>query len=174
MRWIGITTIIASTALTAGLSAGAVAAQTVEAELRGFEEVPPISTPATGEFRGAIGEDELEFELSYADLEGSVREAHIHFGQPRVNGGVMVFFCGGGGQPACPASTSGTISGTIEPSNVVGPTGQGVDEGEFDAVLRAIGAGAAYANVHNTRFPGGEIRGQIVERNSRPLRPFDD
>jgi hypothetical protein len=27
--------------------------------------------------------------------------AHIHVGQPDVNGGVTVFFCGGGGRPAC-------------------------------------------------------------------------
>jgi hypothetical protein len=33
--------------------------------------------------------------------------------------------------------------------------------GGWPVVIRAIHAGAAYANVHTTVSPGGEIRGQI-------------
>jgi hypothetical protein len=44
---------------------------------------------------------------------------------------------------------------------VIGPAGQGVAAGEFAEVLQAIRAGAAYANVHTTNFPAGEIRGQV-------------
>ena len=32
---------------------------------------------------------------------------------------------------------------------------------EFGELVRALRAGAAYANVHTTTFGGGEIRGQI-------------
>jgi hypothetical protein len=44
---------------------------------------------------------------------------------------------------------------------VIGPADQGIDPGEFDELVRAMRAGVTYANVHTTRFGGGEIRGQI-------------
>jgi hypothetical protein len=38
---------------------------------------------------------------------------------------------------------------------------QQLNAGDLAAVITAIRAGAAYANVHTTLSPGGEIRGQI-------------
>jgi hypothetical protein len=35
----------------------------------------------------------------------------------------------------------------------------------FAELVRAIRAGYAYANLHTTRFPSGEIRGQINDRD---------
>ena len=133
-----------------------------EARLLGANEVPPVSTQASGRLRATLNHDETEltFSLSWENLTADAAVAHIHFGPSRVNGGVMVFFCGGGGQPACPMGASATITGTITAANVVGPTGQGIDPGEFAEVVRAIRT-QAYANVHNARFPGGEIRGQL-------------
>ena len=46
-------------------------------------------------------------------------------------------------------------------ASVVGPTAQGIAPGEFAEVIRAIRAGAAYANMHTTAFPAGEIRDQV-------------
>jgi hypothetical protein len=82
-------------------------------------------------------------------------------GQRHVNGGVSVFFCGGGGKPACPNSSSGTVSGTITAEDVLGPTAQGFEAGDLAALERAIRGGVTYANMHTMKFPGGEIRGQI-------------
>jgi hypothetical protein len=53
------------------------------------------------------------------------------------------------------------VTGTARATDVIGPTAQGIAPGEFAKILDAIRSGAAYANVHTTRFPGGEIRGQI-------------
>ena len=53
------------------------------------------------------------------------------------------------------------MTGTILPSDVVGPAGQGIAAGEFAELVRAIRNGATYANVHSEMFPGGEIRGNI-------------
>jgi hypothetical protein len=44
---------------------------------------------------------------------------------------------------------------------VIGPTGQGIAAGQFEEFVEALRAGIAYANVHTTGFPGGEIRGQL-------------
>ena len=86
-----------------------------------------------------------------------------------VNGGVSAFFCGGGGKPACP-TPSGTVTGVIVPADIVGPAAQGINPGEptaFDELVRAIRSGFAYANVHTTRWPGGEIRGQLRQSERR-------
>ena len=132
--------------------------------LTSFEENPDNSTPGHGDFTAIIARDDshIDFELNYADLEGGAPAvAHIHLGKRGVNGGVMVFLCGGGGQPACPVTTSGTVSGTITAANVVGPAAQGVTVGSLDEVLFAMRHGHAYVNVHNATFPTGEIRGQV-------------
>jgi len=39
--------------------------------------------------------------------------------------------------------------------------------GELADVIAAICAGVAYANVHTTLSPGGEIRGQIKASNDK-------
>jgi len=53
------------------------------------------------------------------------------------------------------------VTGTIAASDVIGPVPQGVGPGDFDKLVQAIEAGEAYVNVHSSRFPDGEIRGQI-------------
>jgi len=72
----------------------------------------------------------------------------------------MFFLCGGGGKPAC-SNGEGTVTGTVNAGNVIGPSGQGITAGQFDEVIRAMRHGLSYANVHTVTFPSGEIRGQI-------------
>ncbi len=135
----------------------------LRATARGAEEVPPNNTPATAQFRAVIHQDGLiDFTMSFADLSAPLTVSHIHFGQTRVSGGVMIFLCGGGNQPACPAATSGSITGHIAAANVTGPTAQGVEAGDLASALRIIvQQGEGYVNLHNSRFPAGEIRGQV-------------
>jgi CHRD domain-containing protein len=131
------------------------------AKLIGFNEVPANSTTGRGTFRAQISEsgNSLHYELSYRRLEATASAAHIHIGQSKTNGGVVAFLCGGTGAPDCPAS--GTVTGTIDAGDVVGPAAQGIDAGQFAELLRAMRAGATYVNVHSSKFPGGEIRGQV-------------
>jgi hypothetical protein len=148
----------------------AVGPKGLRAFLSGYNEVPAVSTVATGDFRARISNDEsrIDYELSYADLEGAVTQAHIHVGQANVNGGISVWLCSNLASPPTPAGIQpcppppATITGTIVASDVVGPTAQGIAPGEFAELIRAIRAGRTYANVHTTKFPGGEIRDQLA------------
>jgi len=134
-----------------------------QADLEGYQETPlTLSTAGIGEFRATLNtaETELSYELTFSGLEGgTVLFAHVHLGQIATTGGVMFFLCGGGGKPACPSE--GTVTGTVNASNVMGPAGQGIAPGEFAETIRAMRNGFAYANVHTATYTTGEIRGQI-------------
>ena len=130
-----------------------------------YQEVPSISTGANGKFEAKINGSTITYKLEYSGLSTAAAAAHIHFGQRSVNGGVSAFLCGGGGKPAGPPS--GTVTGTIVAADVVGPTAQGISPGEMAELIAAIRAGRAYANVHTTAFPGGELRGQINDENQK-------
>ena len=139
-------------------------------DLNGYEENPDISTVATGSFKVTIDDhaQTLAYELSYSGLEGTVTQSHIHFGKRAVNGGVSVFLCGTAaspgpaGTPTCPAD--GTVSRTVTAADIIGPTAQGIEPASFAELAAALRSGAAYANVHSTKWPGGEIRAQINDR----------
>jgi hypothetical protein len=139
--------------------------------LSGYEEVPAVSTTGNGTFHAAINraETEIKYELTYTKLEGDVLQAHIHFGQKSVNGGIVAFLCSNlpnppEGRPACPPGPA-KITGTIRAAQVTdGAKVQGITTGEFAELVRAMRSGVTYANVHSTTWPGGEIRTQIDKR----------
>ncbi len=154
------------------------------ARLSGYNEVhfnagPPatlrgaVSTKATGSFTATLNTagDIIDYELSYTGLEGTVTQAHIHFGQPSTVGGIVVWLCQTAGTtapppvdpvaitPLCP--TEGTVKGTITAIQVLAQTAQGISAGEFDELVRALRAETVYANVHSSLHGPGEIRGPI-------------
>jgi hypothetical protein len=146
----------------------------IRARLTGYEEVPAVSTPASGAFEATISRDEglIEYALSYSGLVGTVQQSHIHFAQKAVNGSIVVWLCQttttpapaavAGLTPFCPQS--GTVTGQITAANVIaaGTASQMITAGELAEVIAAIRAHRAYVNVHATPLnPGGEIRGQI-------------
>ena len=142
-----------------------------------FNEVPPKANGASGTFRARLSEDgtTLSWTFTWSGLSGPPLFAHIHFGLKGANYPVMTFFCGGPKgnpdipqKPDCPQTTSGSITGTTTAADIIAlntpgaTTDQALDQHDFAGFLRALGAGSAYANMHTTRFPGGEIRGQIA------------
>jgi hypothetical protein len=157
-------------------------AQQYIAHLTGFDEVGQI----TGPYTGAILADgtatlklsldknaqTINYTLTYtnvgttAPLTGTVTQAHIHFGKSRDSGGILVFLCtnlgnGPAGTQTCPAN-SGTVTGTLSAANVEAIPGQNVNANDFDALTDALASDTAYANIHTTALPAGEIRGQVV------------
>lgn len=133
--------------------------------LTGYEETPAVSTTASGRavVNLARSDEGFTYRLTYSALEGDVTQAHIHFGQKDVAGGVSVFLCSNLGTPntvPCPPGPA-TVEGTIDAADVIGPTAQGIAPGEIGELMKAIRAGKTYANVHSTKFGPGEIRGQL-------------
>ncbi len=47
---------------------------------------------------------------------------------------------------------------------MIGPAGQGIEVGNLAEIVAAMRAGHAYANVHSTKWPGGEIRAQLNDK----------
>jgi hypothetical protein len=145
------------------------------ARLNGYQEGPSVSTRGFGSFHVKINRNETaDYVLSYRDMETPVSAAHIHFGQREAGGPVSVFLCrnpstGAPGTPgqACPPE-SGTVRGTFTRTDIIlqNPD-RGIEPGAWEELIAAIKVGHTYANVHTSRFPGGEIRGQINDRDQK-------
>ena len=144
------------------------------ARLNGFNEVGALNAETGAILSDGTGKLDLQlnknastatYTLTYSGLSAPVTQAHIHFGKVHVPGGVMVFFCtnlnnGPAGTQTCPAG-GGTVTGMWTAASVVGPTPQNVTAGDFNALVDALTSNTAYANIHTTKFPAGEIRGQV-------------
>jgi CHRD domain len=166
-------TIMAAAAL-ATISSNA-NAQTFHADLSGFQELGALNAETGAIFSPGTGTLDLKLDqklqmltytLTYSGLTSPVLQAHIHFGQIHVPGGIFLFLCtnlGNGpvGTPACP--TSGTVTGQLTPASVVAVPGQNITAGDFSIVPAALLSDSAYVNVHTNNFKAGEIRGQILQ-----------
>ena len=152
------------------VTATAAKADQIGAVLTGYEESPSVSTTASGEFAATITPDgnAILYRERFGGLQAPITQSHIHVGQLGVNGSVVIFLCQTatnpdptGLAPQCPQE--GIVTGTITAANVIAgsTTSQQLNANDLAAVITAIRAGAAYANVHTTLSPGGEIRGQI-------------
>jgi hypothetical protein len=187
MKKLGTAAVLAITAFAAIAVSAHDGGNRFGGNLDGYEEVAAspqpstISTTGNGRFDLLIDErrGEVHWQLSYGQLESAVTQAHIHLGRPAIAGGISVFLCTNlGNGPAAPAQSpqgcppavgadTVTISGTFTSDDVIGPAGQGIAAGEFAELLRAIRAGATYANVHTQNRPAGEIRAQLQPGHSK-------
>ena len=162
-----------ATALVAAYASTSVSADDkVRARLMGFQEVPVVSTEASGTFEASISPrgEAIDYEITYTGMQGVVTQSHMHVGQRSVNGGIVLWICGNpaatpptpgpAGTPVC-TSPNGHFAGTWRPENVQNQPTQQITTGELDEVIAAIRAGVAYVNVHTNLSPGGEIRGQV-------------
>jgi hypothetical protein len=170
---------ILAAAVTAMSAAGA-NAQQFQANLVGFEELGALNnetgaifTPATGTISLQLNQNpnSVTYSLTYSGLTSPVTQAHIHFGQIHVPGGIFMWLCQTATNPApaavaantpiCP-TPSGTVTGTLTDASVLAVPGQNIAAANFSIVPAAFVSGTAYVNVHTHNFPAGEIRGQIV------------
>ena len=145
------------------------------AHLSGADEVPARETSASGITTLQLNKtgDGLRFKLGVTGITNVVA-AHIHCGAPGVNGPVgMTLYSGG-------APGSGPFEGVLASGIKTAPdAGNGCGWATLADVVAAMRSGNTYVNVHtndgvaptNTGpgdFPGGEIRGQVLEQGLTP------
>jgi hypothetical protein len=148
-----------------------------KAPMDGWQEDPSVVTDGEGRFRARlVDRDTIEFRLRYEELEGAPTQAHIHIGSHHESGNVAAWLCGPAAatnQGVCPSEQEddgfeGEVRGFIEAEDVpASAAGQGVEAGEIEDLIRAMRNDEAYANVHTSRFPGGEIRGDLGRGHER-------
>ena len=137
MRTSGLLTLVMMLALA--LPAGA-AIIPLTATIDGLQETPPNASPASGSATMSLDTDTntLNMTCTFSGLVAPQTAAHIH-------------------GPAAP----GVPAGILVPL----PVGQIINQSFVlsDAVEGHVLAGLTYINIHTQAFPGGEIRGQIVQ-----------
>ena len=106
--------------------------------LRGDNEVPPVSTSATGTGNVSVGSDgSVTASITVKGMSGTA--AHIHEAAAGANGPVIVPFVKQGDD------------------TFVAPPGAKMTAEQ----LAAFKAGRTYVNVHSAAHPSGEIRAQL-------------
>jgi hypothetical protein len=127
----GVVALLAGCAGTGGPS-------NTQVTLSGSQEVPPVTTAATGFGTITIAEDKsVSGSVTTSGVVGTA--AHIHEAPAGKNGPVIV-----------PMDKSSDNTWTIKPGAKL-----------TDAQYEAFKAGNLYVNVHSAANKGGEIRGQL-------------
>jgi len=118
--------------------------------LSGLQEVPQRETRGSGNMKITYNKctKELTYEVSWKNLSGNIQGSHIHGTAAKgVNAGVKHDFT---------ALISKTTAGDF--TNTIKIDGIAIKE---DSLLK----GFYYFNLHTPKFPGGEIRGQILNKD---------
>ena len=126
-------------------SSVAVAGSPTSTDLVGAEEVPGPGDPDASGFADLSlkkNKGTVCYDLSWADVDGTVTAAHIHVGEAGVAGPVVVPL------PATGEGSSGSASGCTSADK---------------ALITTIRKNPAdyYVNVHSTTWPAGAVRGQL-------------
>lgn len=131
------TTLAAAIFSIAALASGAALAKDVKVTLSGANEVPAVTTQASGEGTISVADDgAVSGSVSTKGIQSTA--AHIHMGAAGKNGPVIVPF-------------------TKEGDTFKAPAGAKLNAEQ----MKAFQAGDLYFNVHSAANPGGEIRGQL-------------
>jgi hypothetical protein len=148
----------------------AAAATTYYASMSGLNEVPPNASTATGFTTLILNGDMLTVNVTFSGLTGGASSAaHIHCcTSPGSSVGVALPFTG------FPSGTSGSYLQTFDltlaatyTSSFITSFGGGTAAGAEIALINGLNSNLAYSNIHNSVYPGGEIRGFI--RAPEPL-----
>ena len=132
------------------------------ANLSGREIVTqPVNTSAKGNATFELSDDgtNLHYKIMVEKIE-NVTMAHIHLAPAGVDGPVVAWL-----YPKVPPAVliPGRFDGLLVEGNITSINLSGLLAGQpLNALLEAMMKGNAYVNVHTNKYPGGEIRGQII------------
>ena len=131
--------------------------------LTGAQERPtPIATQAQGQAVFSLSSDgeTLNYKLIASNID-NITQAHIHLiTDPTLETGGIVVWLYPPAPPAVliPGRHDGVLAeGSVTEDNFVGA----LAGASMDTLVDALESGAAYANVHTSANPPGEIRGNI-------------
>ncbi len=127
------------------------------ATLIGTEEVPPVTSTATGtsEFTLSRTNDTLFVNVAVNGLS-NIRFGHFHTGARGANGAVVAFLVDA---PTLAGPQNGRIGKQfITAANLVGT----LANQPLSALVDQMRAGGIYVNLHTDANPGGEVRGQVA------------
>jgi hypothetical protein len=127
------------------------------ATLAGAEEVPPVTTTASGtaDFTLSRTNDTLFVNITVAGLS-NVRFGHFHTGARGANGAVVAFLVD-------PPTLTGPQTGRIGKQFITAANLSGTLLNQpLTALIDQIRAGSIYVNLHTDANPGGELRGQVA------------
>jgi len=151
-----VTVLITAGFVACNDSTTAPASTTFVATMTGANERPtPNTSTATGTATYVLTGNLLSYVVTVNGLTAPASGAHIHVGASTVAGPIVVPY-------TVSATQSGVVStGTID---LTFPIVSGNSSITGDSLKVLLNNGNAYTNVHNSSFPGGEIRGQIVKQ----------
>lgn len=133
------------------------------AVLSGANEVPPVTTTASGSaVFTAVGDTAINYTVTVSGLTG-VTMAHIHAAGAGVNGGVVAWLLPPNG--TAPQAASGTVNGVLASGRITAAWIRGVSGAapiSLDSLKTLMRNGNAYVNIHTSTNGGGELRGQIT------------
>lgn len=127
------------------------------ATMLGSNENPANASTAIGQALVTLHDDNntLDVQIIFSGLSAPAAAAHIHCcAIPTANAPVRLDFGGAGGFP------TGVLAGTYNHTFLLNTLTLGGGQSAADFIA-GLYAGLAYTNIHNSRFPGGEIRGQL-------------
>lgn len=139
-------------------------------DLSGSNENPPIVSTGSGNASVVIDTDAMTMfiDVTFANLLGNTTAAHIHCCMPPpTNAPVATQVPSFMGFPL--GVTGGTYQHTFDMTlaSSYNPTfitnHGGTPATAFHDLLGGMLDGQSYLNIHTTRFPGGEIRGQLTQ-----------
>lgn len=148
--------VTAALLLGTGTAFGTVMGATFTTSLMGAEEVPPVSTMASGDAMFVLSDDgtQLAYTVTVSGIS-DVFAAHIHLAPAGSNGSVVAGLFG--------VKMFGPFDGTLAQGTITAADLKGPLAGmSLEALIAEIKAGNTYVNVHTAANPPGEIRGQIV------------
>jgi len=113
------------------------AAADINVKLEGSQEVPAVSTTASGSGKITVADDgTVSGSIDTTGIEGTM--AHIHSGAKGMNGPPVITLTKSGNKFTVPANSKLN-----------------------DAQRASLGKGELYVNVHSAAHPNGEIRAQL-------------